>query len=92
MCTGHREKRGALWSGDLISGQADSKVRTKPHKEKKTLPEAPASVSQVICVAALAAEATIVSEAPCRNINRLPFCGRAGSQKPATSEKTSPSA
>ena len=92
MCTGHREKRGALWLGGLISGQADSKARAKPHKEKKTLPGTPANVSQVICVAALAAEATIVSEALCRNINRLPFCRRASLEKLATSEKTSPSA
>ena len=44
-----------------------------PYKEKRTLPGTPADVSWFVCVAALAAEAPIVSVARFGNINPIPF-------------------
>ena len=54
-----------------ISGQADSR-ESVPYKEKRTLPGAPADVSEVGCVAALVPCGTI-SALGFGNINPLPF-------------------
>ena len=54
-----------------ISGQADFR-ESVPYKEKTTLPEAPADVSEFVCVAALDPEGPI-SVSGFGNINPIPF-------------------
>lgn len=59
-----------------ISGRTDSRGSVL-NKEEKTLPEAPASVSRFVCVAALAPEGAI-SASGFGNFNPIPFRSKAG--------------
>ena len=57
-----------------ISGQADSR-EFAPYKEKRTLPGAPANVSELVCVAALGPPAK-ATQSPCPGsgiLTRFPF-------------------
>ena len=67
-----------LYGGDTpISGQPDSRGGSHPYKEKKTLPETLADVSEFACVTALGDAQTSqtppISVGRVENINPIPF-------------------
>ena len=72
-----------------ISGRADSRV-SAPYQEKRTLPGAPADVSEFVCVAAPAAQR---QRSPCPGsgiLTRFPFEESEGAAIAPASERSSP--